>query len=97
MKKIISLLILAALLLSLLAACGNTNAVITAEQAQKIALEDAGLTKKDVSDVHTHVGTYDNAPCYSVHIIVDGEETDPEYEYFIDPRTGDILDSVTIG
>lgn len=78
---------LAALLLCLFTACGSKDSVISTDQAQKIALEDAGLSAKDVDDVHTHVVDYENYPRYSVHITV-GET---EYEYVIDVVTGEIL------
>ena len=54
-KKIFAVLAVSILLLGLLCACGESNA-ITAEKAQKIAMEDAGLKQKDVSDVHAHAG-----------------------------------------
>ena len=86
--RIFTVLILTALMLFLLAACkDNSSSLLTAEQAQKIALEDAGLSADDVTDVHTHVGTYQNTPCYSIHITVDGVE----YEFMIAAATGEIL------
>lgn len=87
-KKIFAVLALSVLLLGMLCACGKSGA-ITAEQAQKIALEDAGLKQKDVSDVHSHVVTENNIPCYSIHISV----AEGEYSYLIHAGTGEILDS----
>lgn len=86
-RKIFAVLALSVLLLGMLCACGKSGA-ITAEQAQKIALEDAGLKQKDVSDVHSHVVTEDNIPCYSIHITVG----DTEYSYLIHAGTGEILE-----
>ena len=85
-KKIFAVLAVSILLLGVLCACGKSNA-ITAEKAQKIAMEDAGLKQKDVSDVHAHVVTEDNIPCYSIHITT----ADGEYSYLIHAGTGEIL------
>lgn len=85
-RKIFAVLALSVLLLGLLCACGKSNA-ITAEEAQKIALEDAGLKQKDVSDVHSHVVTENSTPCYSIHISTEGGE----YSYLIHAGTGEIL------
>ena len=87
-KNILAVLALCILLLGMLCACGKSGA-ITSEQAQKIALEDAGLKQKDVSDVHSHVVSENNIPCYSIHISV----ADREYSYLIHAGTGEILDS----
>lgn len=86
-RKIFAVLAVSVLLLGLLCACGKSNA-ITAEKAQKIAMEDAGLKQKDVSDVHAHVVTEDNVPCYSIHI----STADKEYSYLIHAGTGEILE-----
>lgn len=86
-RKIFAVLALSVLLLGMLCACGKSGA-ITAEKAQKIALEDAGLKEKDVSDVHSHVVTEDNIPCYSIHISADAGE----YSYLIHAGTGEILE-----
>ena len=72
MKKLLAVLVAAAMLLTVLTACGDKT--ISAEKAQEIAMEDAGLTAKDVDDVHAHVTTYENTPCYNIHITVDGTE-----------------------
>lgn len=92
--RMITILVLAALLLSLFTACNDDEvSVITAEEAQKIALEDAGLSARDVSDIHTHVSSYENVPCYSVHITIEGTE----YEYMIAATTGEVLYADDIG
>lgn len=90
--RVITILVLAALMLSLLTACNDDASVITPEKAQEIALEDAGLSAKDVTDVHTHVSSYEDVACYSIHITVDGTE----YEYMIAAGTGEILYSEDI-
>lgn len=87
-RKIFAVAALCVLLLGMLCACGKSEA-ITAEKAQKIALEDAGLKQKDVSDVHSHVVTENNIPCYSIHISAD----EGEYSYLIHAGTGEILES----
>ena len=85
-KTAIAAAVLAALLL--LAGCGEKNGPINGEEAQKIALKDAGLSAGKVTDIHTHVGEYEGAPCYSIHITVG----DTEYEYVISAK-GEILAS----
>lgn len=83
--RMLTLFLLAALLLT---ACGADDpGVLTPEEAQKIVLEDTGLSAKDVSDIHTHITEHDGIPGYSIHITIDGAE----YEYIIDGVTGDIL------
>ena len=87
-KRILAVIVLAALMLSLFTACGSKGAsVITPEKAQKIALKDAGLSADDVSDIHTHVVTEQGVAGYSIHITVGGTE----YEYIIAAETGEIL------
>lgn len=88
-RKIFAVLAVSVLLLGILCACGKSGA-LTAEQAQKVALEDAGLKQKDVSDVHAHVVSEDNVPCYSIHISTE----DGEYSYLIHAGTGEILEAV---
>ncbi len=85
MKKLLAVLIAALLMLTLFTGCGEGKA-ISAEKAQQIAMEDAGLAAKDVDDVHAHVTTYENVPCYNIHITVDGTE----YNYNI-TSNGEIL------
>ena len=87
-KKIFAVFAASILLLGLLCACGKSNA-ITAEKAQKIALEDAGFKQKDVSDIHSHVVTENSTPCYSIHISAE----DGEYSYLIHAGTGEILEA----
>lgn len=87
MKRILALISLAALLLCLLSGCGGSSTV-TADEAQDIALKDAGLKASEVDDVHTHLLTTDRIPSYSIHITVG----DTEYEYVISAK-GEILSS----
>ena len=85
-KRILALLIISVLLLVTLAACGKKGPV-TQEQAQKIALEHAGLTTKDVSDVHTHIVDENGIPCYSIHITTD----DGDFSVVINATTGEVI------
>lgn len=67
MKKWICALLAAALLVCL-CACGSSKAkVITQEQAQSIALEDAGLTADQVDNIHLHATVESGVPVYTVH------------------------------
>lgn len=73
--RIIAMVLLLVLALGMFTACGKSG-VVTQEEAQKIALEEAGLTASQVTDIHTHVTTVDGIPCYSVHITTeDGERS----------------------
>lgn len=73
--RMIALVLILVLTLGMLAACGKKGPV-TQEEAQKIALKEAGLTASEVTDVHTHVTTVDGIPCYSIHITTaDGEQS----------------------
>ena len=88
-KRIFAMLLLVALTLSVFTACADKASIITTEQAQKIALEQAGLTDDSNASIHTHVGTQDGIPCYSVHIAVGNKE----YSYMISASDGQILES----
>lgn len=88
-KRIFAILLLAALMLSLLAACGEKASVITGDLAQKIAAEAAGLADLSNADIHTHIGEQDGIPCFNVHITV-GEK---EYSFAISATDGKIIAS----
>ncbi len=90
MKKVIAILILLALSVSLLAACGQK--FITTEKAEKIALKEMGLTGEAVEAVHTHVAETADGPAYSIHVEYEGQT----YEYVILAATGEILSSGTV-
>lgn len=85
--RIFAILLVAAMLLCVLTACGGGADVITSEQAQKIAIKEAGLKSADVTDVHTHIVTEDGTPCYNVHITADGKE----FSFVIRAADGEIL------
>ena len=82
------IVLLAALLLTTLFACGG-NSPISTEKAQKIAAEAAGLSQSQIEDIHTHVIEENHVPCYNVHITTE----DGEFSYNIDAVTGEILSS----
>ena len=86
-KRIITVLVLAALLLGIFTACGNQQKVLSGEDAQAIAMEQAGLTEDQITDIHTHVGTENGIPCYNVHITSD----QGEYVYLIAAADGTII------
>ena len=86
-KRILTLVIVLAMTLSLFAACSSKSGVITSEQAQKIALKEAGLSASQVDDVHVHGYTYEGIPCYQIHI-TDGNK---EYTYYISAADGAVL------
>lgn len=88
MKKPVAVLLSLMLVLSVLAGCGKEKPkFVTEEEALEIAMETAGVTKKQVSDVHAHVGSYDGKACYSIHITAGGDE----YEIVIEAATGNVL------
>lgn len=66
-KRIVAFTLLAVMLLGMLTACGKKSA-LTQEEAQKIALEHAGISQEDVSDMHVHIVQEQGIPCYSFHI-----------------------------
>ena len=84
MKKLSLLL---AILIVLLAGCGKAaETEITAEQAQKIALEHAGVQADQVTRLRTDLDK-DHTRHYDVEFHWGGYE----YDYEIDAATGEIL------
>ena len=86
-KRIFALLMVSIMLMGLLCACGSSSKVLTSEEAQKIALEQAGLTADQVTEVHTHVVTENGVPCYSVHITT----ADGDFSVVINAGTGEVI------
>ena len=87
-KRMLALLLLVVLAVSLLAACGKKDTFLTAEEAQKIAMEAVGVSKKEVADAHPHTGTIDDIPHYNIHLTLkDGTE----YEIIINALTGEVV------
>lgn len=85
-KRIISLLLIAVLALSLLAACGN-DGPLTVEEAIEVALDDLGIKEKDATSLDIHPTTVDGEACYAVYISVGNEH----WEYVIHGHSGEIL------
>lgn len=86
-KRIFALLMVSVMLMGLLCACGSSAKVLTSEEAQKIALEQAGVTADQVTDIHTHIVTEEGVPCYSVHITT----LEGEFSIVINAGTGEII------
>ena len=63
-------------------------AALTLEQAQEIALNHAGFTPDQVTNLHGDFDVDDGVPEYEVEFFQDGWE----YSYTIHADTGDILD-----
>ena len=85
--RMIALVLILVLTLGMMAACGKKGPV-TQEEAQKIALKEAGLTASQVTDVHTHVTTVDGIPCYSVHITTE----EGEFSIVIGASDGSVIE-----
>lgn len=85
MKRIFAVFAVLILCLSLLVAC--STGPITAEKAQKIALDHAGLKASQVTDIHTHVIEQEGVPCIQIHMTTaDGDVT-----VVIDASTGEVI------
>lgn len=87
MKKLIAVLLVLALSVSLLAACGQKY--ITSEKAEKIALKEMGVTGDEVDATHIHVAETADGPAYSIHVEYNGQT----HEYVILAATGEIVSS----
>lgn len=85
--RLIAMALLVVMVLGIFAGCGKSG-VVTQEQAQKIALEAAGMTPDQVTDIHTHVTTVEGIPCYSVHITTAAGD----FSLIINASTGEIID-----
>lgn len=67
----------------------SAEAKLTAAEAEKIALEHAGFTAEQVSQLHTEQDLTDYIPHYDVEFHKDNYE----YDYEINAQTGQILKS----
>ena len=86
-KRIITLLVLAALSLTLFAACSKEEKTLTKEEAIQIVLKDAGIT--DASKYHIHadpIPTTGTPKSYSIHI-----HGPQEFSYVVDAKTGEFV------
>ena len=88
MKKWICVIVLAAMVLAMLAACDPR--VITQEEAEQIAFKAAGVSQKDVTSVHTHIVNENGVLGYNVHFTAKGTD----YGYLIS-STGEVLETGT--
>ena len=100
MKKLLSILVAVLILVGLVgcAASENTdqsgatttaqNKNLTAEEAQAVALEHAGLTAEQVTLLHTRYQIDDGIAEYEVEF----RHEDQEYDYTIHAETGEILE-----
>lgn len=91
-KQFRAALLIAVLTLSLLTGCaargtGQSEPMLTAGEAQAIALEDAGFTADQVTRLHTEPELRDRVPHYDVEF----HEGRWDYEYEIHAETGEIL------
>ena len=84
-KRIIATVLLVVLCLSLFA-CSKKDATITTEEAQKIALQEIGMTADQVDDIHVHATQYEGVACYQMHITAG----DDVFYVYID-QTGKVL------
>lgn len=84
-KRMIALFLLLVLALSLVAC--NKNTVLTDAEAQQAALEAAGVTAAQASNLHTHFNIVENVPQFEVHFSANGKE----YSYIIHGQTGEVL------
>lgn len=93
-KQFRAALLIAVLTLSLLTGCAaratgpaQSEPMLTAGEAQAIALEDAGFTADQVTRLRTEPELHDRVPHYDVEF----HEGRWEYEYEIHAETGEIL------
>ena len=84
-KQIFAILTSLLLCVSLLVAC--SSGPVTAEKAQKIGLEAAGLTESQVTEVHTHVIEQNGAPCFQVHMTTESGEI----TIVVDAASGEVI------
>ena len=86
MKKMLSILLLAVLVLSLFAGCVADDETIAQEKAVEIAMEAVKADPKTAT-AHVHISSYEDMPCFSIHVYA-GEDS---YEVLIDAATGEVL------
>jgi len=83
-KRMIALFLLAALSVTLFAACGKKEEVLSKEEIIQIVLEDAGITDPSKYHIHADPSPAKGTPkSYTVHI--HGEK---EFSYVVDAKTG---------
>ena len=65
----------------------NNQAIITEEEAKKIALDDAGIAESDIEGLRVEIDIENGRYVYEV----DFYSGNKEYDYKIDQTTGDIV------
>ena len=85
MKRFVAIVLLLVLTAGLLAGCGKN--ILTAADAQKVALKDMGIKEKDADNIHIHTGQSAQGPAYSIHVEYQGQT----HEYVILAATGEIV------
>ena len=87
-KRLLVLLVLAAMALTLFAACEEKKSShVTEAEAIQIAIEASGVSKNSITEKHSHIGTVDNIPVYNIHLTYDGVE----HEFVINGLTGEVI------
>lgn len=86
-KRFVAIFMILVILVGMLAACGKKGPVTQAE-AQKIALDHAGLKTSDVSDVHVHIVEQQGVPCYSIHITTESGD----FSVVINASSGEVME-----
>lgn len=89
-KRLIALLMLAALTLSLLAGCGGP-VYIGEEKAKQIAMEDTYFGIEDAQNMTVELTEEEDAAYYTVSFTIEGMD----YVYKLDAATGEILEYPT--
>ena len=86
-KRILSVLLVAMLLVGLLSACGEKGGALTVEEAKALVLKDLNIKASDADSVDLHMTTEGGAACYVVYVSCDGEH----WQYTVNSLTGEIL------
>lgn len=93
LRRIVLLLLCAALLLPVLCACAQEeDGPVSQEKAKQIVMEDLGSNAASVTDMHVHLVEEDGVACYSIHVTYGSTQK----TYLIHGLTGQIL-SITDG
>ncbi len=88
MKKIIATLCILAMILVLSACAGGNNPKITADEALNIALEQAGVTRQQITNLKSYLDREDGRLVYEIDFDANGVE----YSYDINAKTGAVVE-----
>ena len=88
MKRILVFLFALVLLVNLMG-CSDRDAagMLTAEEAENIALAHAGLTRSEITQLHAQYDVERGVPVYEVEFTHNGRE----YDYHISAENGQIV------